>query len=215
MTMSMASKILSVALLLQAGAFWGCSRSELVPPKTNLKSIARDHAGWRVVQESEVSAEEQEILKADETLTRYYARPGTPEPATLFIASFLTQRSGRAPHSPKNCLPGAGWTWEASDIRQIAVEGRDTPIQAQHYVIQKGEQRSVVYYWYQSRDRTVGSEYWAKAYVVLDSLRYNRSDSALVRFIVPVQNNNVESAEKAAVDLIKASYADIRKRLPA
>jgi EpsI family protein len=213
--MSLAAKLLSVLLLLQAGAFWGCTRSEIVPPMTNLKAIAKEHATWKTVQESQVTAAEQEILKADETLTRLYIKPGMPSPASLYIASFLTQRSGRAPHSPKNCLPGAGWSWEVSDVRQIPVEGRAEPIQANHHIIQKGESKSVVYYWYQSRDRTVASEYWAKAYVVLDAIRYNRTDTSLVRVIVNVHNNDIEAAEKAALDLIKNSYSDIRKQLPA
>lgn len=212
--MSMAAQVLSVVLVAQAAAFWGCSRSEFVPPKPNLKALARGHADWKVTQESQVSAEEQEVLKADDTLTRLYVRPGNPEVASLYIASFLTQRSGRAPHSPKNCLPGAGWSWEVSDVRQVPVNGRPEPIEVNHHIIQKGEAKSVVYYWYQSRDRAVASEYWAKAYVVLDALRYNRTDTALVRVIVNIQGNNVDAAEKAALDLIRNSYVDIRKQLP-
>jgi len=214
MNMSLAAKVLSVVLLAQTAAFWGCARSEFIPAPTKLKEIARGHADWKVTQESQVSAEEQEILKADDTLTRIYMKPGVAEVASLYIATFLTQRSGRAPHSPKNCLPGAGWSWEASDIRHVPVNGRAEPIEVNHHIIQKGENKSVVYYWYQSRDRTVASEYWAKAYVVLDALRYNRTDTALVRVIVNIQNNNTEAAEKAALDLIRQSYPDIRKQLP-
>ena len=48
-------------------------------------------------------------------------------------------------------------------------------------MISKGEARQLVLYWYWAHNRGVASEYWAKFYLVLDSLRMNRSDGALVR----------------------------------
>jgi EpsI family protein len=71
-----------------------------------------------------------------------------------------------------------------------------------------------VIYWYQSRDRVVASEYSAKGYVVLDALRDNRTDSALVRVIVPVIENDVDRAMAAATDFVKVSFGSIRRQLP-
>ena len=213
--MSFAAKLLSFVLLAQAAIFWGCSRAEVVPAKRPLKQLVRDHATWKTVYEGEVDAEQQAVLKADDTLIRVYQRPDSPLRASLYVASFLSQRSGRAPHSPQNCLPGAGWTWEDAKIEKVAVNGRAEPIEARRHLMFKGDSKSIVYYWYQSRDRTVASEYWAKAYVVLDAIRSSRTDSALVRVIVDVQNNDVAAADKAALDFMRQSYQDIRKQLPA
>jgi len=215
MNMSMAAKILSAILLAQVAMFWGCTRTEVVPPRTNLRQIAPQHDAWKMTYEAEVDKDQQEILKADDTIVRLYQRPESPVRASLFIASFLSQRAGRAPHSPKNCLPGAGWSPTVSEIRQLSVPGRAEPIDVNRYLIEKGSSKQLVYYWYQSRDRTVASEYWAKFYVVVDAMKFNRTDSALVRVIVDVNDGDVEKAESAAVDFIQKSFRDIRQQLPA
>jgi EpsI family protein len=55
--------------------------------------------------------------------------------------------------------------------------------QANRYVIQKGNERALVIYWYQGRGRSVANEYWDKMYTVFDSVARRRSDGALVRVI--------------------------------
>ena len=47
------------------------------------------------------------MLRADDALNRTYV--SQDQAATLFVAYFGSQRAGVNPHSPKNCLPGAGW----------------------------------------------------------------------------------------------------------
>jgi EpsI family protein len=43
-----------------------------------------------------------------------------------------------------------------------------------------------VLYWYWAHDRGVASEYWAKYYLVADSMRMNRSDGSLIRMVTPI-----------------------------
>jgi EpsI family protein len=82
------------------------------------------------------------------------------------------------------------------------------------YIVQKGDQKSLVLYWYQSRDRVVASEYWAKIYVVADALRYNRTDTALVRVEVPVIEGNDQAATQIAADFVQAFFTKLRGFLP-
>ena len=44
--------------------------------------------------------------------------------ANLFVAYFQSQRAGQTPHSPKNCLPGSGWTWSVADTIRVDIAGR-------------------------------------------------------------------------------------------
>jgi EpsI family protein len=60
------------------------------------------------------------------------------------------------------------------------------PFPVNRYVIAKGDSRQVVLYWYWAHDRGVASEYWAKYYLVADSIRMNRSDGSLVRVTTPL-----------------------------
>ena len=54
------------------------------------------------------------------------------------------------------------------------------------YIVSHGQDRSLVMYWYQSRERVVADEFKAKFWVMADSLRFNRTDTALVRVVVPI-----------------------------
>jgi EpsI family protein len=83
------------------------------------------------------------------------------------------------------------------------------------YLVQKGDSKSIVLYWYQSRDRVVASEYWAKFYVIADALRYNRTDTALVRIVVPVTNNDIDSATQSATEFAQTVFMPLRQQLPA
>ena len=82
-------------------------------------------------------------------------------------------------------------------------------------MIEHGDSRSVVLYWYQSRDRAVASEYRAKFSVVADAIRLNRTDTALIRVIVPVVDRNVAAADKTALEFVKSIYGLVRQFLPA
>ena len=134
--------------------------------------------------------------------------------AHLFVAYFRSQRTGQAPHSPKNCLPGSGWVRVATATRQLSIPGRSEPIHVNSYVVQKGESKSLVVYWYQSRDRVVASEYAAKAYVIADAIRYNRTDTALVRVVLPVIDNDTKRSETVADDFISSFFTPLRQHFP-
>lgn len=112
-------------------------------------------------------------------------KPSAAYPVSLFIGYFATQRTGQSIHSPQHCLPGAGWTFESSRYTEL------NDIQGEHfnvgeYVINNGESRQFVIYWYQAHGRSIANEYKAKAYMLADAIRYNRTDGALVRVITPI-----------------------------
>ena len=208
-----AMRILTVVLVAQALLLYGFSRSEAKPVKEPLAGLPANISSWQMVRETSIDKDTLDVLKADETLSRVYGEPGNPLGAHLFVAYFNSQRTGQAPHSPKNCLPGSGWVPSISEIITIPIEGR-SPIEANYYMVSKGESRSVVLYWYQSRDRTVASEYKAKFYVAADAIRYNRSDTALVRVVVPAGEDQ-QQAYRTAIRFVQAIYPPLRHCFPA
>jgi EpsI family protein len=208
-----AARILTAVLVVQALVFYGLTRAEAVPVKKPLADLPRQVADWHTVQEFSVDDETQEILKADETLSRTYAAPGRLA-VHLWIAYFNSQRSGQAPHSPKNCLPGNGWVPSVNDVVRVPLDGRE-PIEVNRYIIARGDTKSLVLYWYQSRDRVVASEYKAKFYVVADAMRYNRTDTALVRVMVPFPEGKEDAANRVALDFVRQFFTPVRQHLPA
>jgi EpsI family protein len=208
-------RILSIVLLAQASLFYGFSRHENVPSRKPLKLFSLDNTNWSVLQEVELDQDTLEVLKADDILSRIYQNRSTGEVATLFIAYFDTQRTGKTPHSPKNCLPGAGWSASQSGTVDIAIPNQPDTIHVNRYIVARGQNQSVVLYWYQSRNRVIASEYSAKIYTVADSIRYNRSDTALVRVVINVDDGDTQKALHTADSFVQAFFEPLKHWLPA
>ncbi len=205
---------LSICLIVQASLFYGFSRGETVPPYRSLAGFPREIGAWRMVRQGVIQQDVKDILRADDYITREY-QASSQESASLFVAFFKSQRAGQTPHSPKNCLPGSGWVWTVADTIPVTIPGRAGQITVNRYLVSKGENRSLVLYWYQSRDRVVASEYKAAAFVAWDAIRYNRTDTALVRVVVPVADRGDEAATKTGVEFIQAFFTTLRTFFPA
>jgi EpsI family protein len=209
------AQAVTVILLLQAIAFYAvASRPEHVPPVPPLGRFPAVIGAWTMTQDIPIEKEVLDLLKADDTLNRVYVDPAKRALVTLYIAYFKTQRYGQSPHSPKNCLPGSGWEPVEVGISSLAVPGWDAPIAINRYVVEHGEEKSVTFYWYQSHKRVIATEYAAKFWAVADSIRYHRSDTALVRVIAPVRNNDIARATATGLDFIQALFPELDARMP-
>lgn len=120
-------------------------------------------------------------------------------PIGLFIGYFPTQRTGQSIHSPQNCLPGAGWTFDSRRYISLQdVNGKSYKVG--EYQISNGETRQFVIYWYQAHGRSIPNEYVARAYMVADAIRMDRTDGALVRVITQIApTETVADARKRAI----------------
>jgi EpsI family protein len=148
------------------------------------------------------------VLGDGRFLNRIYtasARHGQPisAPVDLFIGYFPTQRTGQAIHSPQNCLPGAGWTFASSQTIYLQRAHRKD-YEVGEYLITNGSTKQVVLYWYLAHGRSIANDYRAKAYMMADAIRWNRTDGALIRVVTPLQPD--ESLEKAQARVI--TFAD-------
>lgn len=200
-------------IFLQAVLLYGALRPEAIPPAQALAGMPAVLGSWDLLREGLMDKETLDVLKADDVLNRMYHRDNKVA-ANLFVAAFRSQRDGKAPHSPKNCLPGSGWVPLNSGVISID-PGTGQPIQVNRYIVAQGDNRSLVLYWYQSRDRVVASEYAAKFWVVVDAMRLNRTDTALVRVVVPIANRDDAAAQQTAEDFVRAFYGKLREYLPA
>lgn len=203
---------LTLVLAIQTILFYSASHGENTPLPAPLSTFPIVMGPWHMMQEGTIDRETQDILRADDVMTRAYNSPEGS--ANLFIAYFKTQREGQSPHSPKNCLPGSGWQTVPSETGRVDVPVPGGSIHINQFVVSKGEDQSVVYYWYQSQGRVIADEFAAKFYLVSDSIRHHRSDTALVRFVVPIRGSDPRPAEKIGKDFIMASYPIIRSFLP-
>ena len=172
--------------------------------RTELKNFPAQVGPWQKFGGDErFDKDVESVLRADDYLLRDYKR-SDGRVASLYAGYYATQRNGASYHSPLNCLPGTGWTM--SDPARVVIKPTDgrPEFEVNRYLIQSGNSRQALVYWYQGRGRAVASEYWGKVYTVLDSLRRRRSDGAMVRVTVPVQISDqaaLEAAEDFAANL--------------
>lgn len=171
-------------------------REEIIPDHQPLASMPLQLGAWSGTDDP-IPADIRQTLGDGDFLSRTYRdNSASLSQVDLFIAYLPTQRTGDTLHSPGNCFPGSGWfPLEATRIT-FSVAGHP-PFPVNRYYVAKGSDRALVLYWYWAHGRGVASEYWAKYYLVKDSIRLNRSDGALIRITTPVGGGEtVVSAEK-------------------
>ncbi|MEQ9399182.1 MAG: EpsI family protein [Longimicrobiales bacterium] len=110
--------------------------------------------------------------------------------ASVYLGFYDSQTQGRTIHSPRNCLPGSGWEALDSGTATLPV---DTPVTVNRYLLQNGEVRALVLYWYQGRGRVAHNEYLVKWDLLRDAALRRRTDEALVRVVVPIRDSEEEA----------------------
>lgn len=158
--------------------------------------------GWQGELPRTIEPEILKVLRADNYLDRIY-RNNEGEWISLYVGYFEDQQSGQTIHSPKNCMPGAGWNFLQAEEVTFDIQSKYPPIKlrALKAILINKEERLLSYYWYQSRGRFLSSEYWHKFYLILDAIRYNRTDGSLVRVLAPLP-------EKADVEKVDAQLKE-------
>jgi EpsI family protein len=185
--------MLAAAIVLQAH-----SRREYFPPRTALSSLPLQIDGWTGT-DSVLDQQTLDILGPGDFLVRDYEDASQSQLwVDLYIAYFPSQKTGDTIHSPNHCLPGAGWVPTSREVVQITrPDGSSFPVN--RYLVSKLGDRQLVLYWFQAHGRAVASEYWAKYYLVADSIRMNRSDGGLVRLMTPMFEGESPDAAQARV----------------
>ena len=163
-----------------------------------------------------------EVLKLNDYMMRVYIpqelikggeNPKGLAPVYLYVGYYQSQRTGATYHSPKNCLPGAGWQFVDSEQIPVMLARGDAPV-INKVVIQKGLDKQVILYWYQDRGRIIASEYWAKGFLVWDSMTKKRTDGSLVRISVPVVGKSEEQAFAEGFEFLRDVFPLLGQYLP-
>lgn len=199
---SMTVRLCIVALVLVGGItlLHAMSHGEAVVIHRPLRDLPYAIGNWKG-QEQPLT---ERIIKAvgvsDYTNRLYVNKSGMP--VQLYVGYYDSQRTGDTIHSPKNCLPGAGWDPIRSDYATITLtDGRK--IVVNEYVIAQGLDKQLVFYWYQGRGRVVASEYWSKFWMISDAITRNRTDGALVRLLTPISGRKDDDVADAHARLVK------------
>ncbi len=166
---------------------------ESMQAKKKFSTFPKQVGAW-IGKESFFEQKIYDKLGVDDSVLISYKSNDTRE-VQLYVGYYESQREGDLIHSPKNCMPGSGWNITDTSLEEIIIPGNKTKkIKAIKLILEKGINKQVVLYWFQSRGRFIASEYWQKIYLVWDAIFKNRTDGSFVRLIAPVNDKGVESA---------------------
>jgi EpsI family protein len=212
--------LITTGLLLSGfGYVAHASKSETVAPRMPLETLPLQVGEWTGGPAAPFTPEVLKVLGVDDYVNRNYAA-GTQPFVNLYVGFYQSQRQGDTIHSPLNCLPGAGWEPVSKDRVQFSAtdaQGVVRQLRVNEFVIQKGLDRQLVLYWYQSHGRIIASEYTSKMYMVYDALRLNRTDAAMVRVITPIPDDAAAArgaASARARAFVQAIFPSLTRSLP-
>lgn len=179
--------------------------SERLPLSAPLAELPTRFGDYVATGDHAMTAGEERMLRADDYLIRSYESPSGQQ-FGLYVAYYGMQARGVSVHSPRNCLPGAGWEPVRHDRMRLAGSTRTGTVN--RYVIEHSSgSRALVYYWYEGRGRREANEYLVKWQMLRDGVFKRRSDEALVRLIFPLAEGETDPVP-AGVGRVLIDVAD-------
>jgi EpsI family protein len=207
--------VLCLCLVLSAVALTRASKSEAAVDREPFDALPMTLGAFNGARASDLEPEVVKLLGVEEYLNRVYRSTGSTVPVGFYLGYWASQREGDTIHSPMNCLPGSGW--QPVDQRRLQLTLGNAPADVNRVIVEKGGERLLVLYWYQSHGRVVASEYWSKIHMVLDAIRTNRTDAALVRVVVPIRARDAAAeaaAETEALAFVQSLFPQLGRHLP-
>lgn len=161
------------------------NRAEITPERNRFVTFPAKIASWQgtaFLLEPQV----EHFLALDDYLLSDYSNP-EGKTVNLYAAYYASQRRGKMPHSPLDCIPGDGWS--ITKFERTSLD-RDRPVN--RAIIERNGSKQLVYYWYEERGNRITTEYWSKWYLLYDAITKNRSDGALVRLTTALRPGELE-----------------------
>jgi len=188
------------------------STGEAVPIQRPLDSFPTTLGEWQSRGGTIFGAGILDKLRLTDYVMRDYVDP-VGRGVNLYIGYWDTQRMGAVMHSPKNCLPGAGWEPVEASQLTIALRPPFPPITVNRYLVRKDREQQVVLYWYHSQGQVVAGEVPARIAMVKSALVRHRTDGAIVRVMSPVYEGARETSERL-VAYVQTMYPVLADYLP-
>ena len=189
------------------------SHVEDIKPNKSFSTFPKQIGEW-VGKEEHFDKGIYDVVGVDDSfLCNYTTSDGRQ--VQLYIGFYRSQREGDLIHSPKHCMPGAGWNIIRTSLEELIIPNHNPGrIKLIKLILEKGAQRQIVLYWFQSRGRFIASEYLQKTYLVIDSIIKHRTDGSFVRLIAPVINGDEEKTLGNMKDFAKLLLPILPEYIP-
>ena len=177
-----------------------------IPIKQSLDHFPRTIGKWTLINTGKLPDTVEQVLGVDDYIDRSYQSP-SGEIINLYI-SYFASMEGKGFHSPRNCMPGAGW--DVASLKPFTLynhHSEGTPVVINQMIMQKGAEQQIVLYWYHCRGRIIHSEYMEKIYQVIDSIFKRRTDGSFIRIMAPSDKggaiNNMKEFARHIIPLLE------------
>lgn len=207
-------------LIAGCALLWNAHRQQAVPIAGSLTSVLADVPGYEIVDQT-ISENERRIAGMTDYVARAYRRDSIVA-FTTFVSYYDKQTQGKTIHSPRNCLPGAGWEIFSGGPHAITVDNASFVVN--RYILRNGSAGAIAYYWYQGRGRVTANEYLVKWNLLRDAALTGRTEEALVRIVVPLrgaggaggvpEDGVLAAADAKAVEIAARLMRDVGRVLP-
>jgi EpsI family protein len=185
----------------------------IAPKRMSIGSFPWQLGNWNGI-DVPVSTATLKVLHGATILERAYSGDTSQPEVYLYVAYYPNQHAGIRRHLPEDCLAGTGWSALESGTTAVALEGQES-FPANRFLIAKAGNRQLVLYWFWARGRGVASEPWADAYLIFDSLRFNRSDDALIRINTAISpSEEISVAERRLLSFARQAVPAMRNYFP-
>lgn len=190
--------LISTALVfvLAAGAWQMMpERGEQAPVRDSFAVFPRQLGDWRQQGSQQILTPGVERALAADDYLQIDLQLDTLTPQVGLFIAWYDDQSKDGVHSPEICLPSAGWeiAWlERTDITEKM--GSDLPFNINRAIIQKGEARMMVYYWFEQKGRRIAWDFAAKYRLMVDGIQTGRTDGALVRLTTVLRPGERDAA---------------------
>jgi exosortase D (VPLPA-CTERM-specific) len=204
--------VLLLLVVLGFSSEWLRGGDDKIPQRKSFLNFPTDLANWHGTRDY-LERMYIDTLKLTDYVVMNYVTPDNNEAINFYSAYYQSQRKGASVHSPRSCMPGDGWQIKEFDQRtfaDIVVDG--VPLSVNRAMIEKGESRQLVYYWFQQRGRMITNEYLLKWYLFWDALTLHRTDGSLVRLVT-----NIDKTQDAAAadQRLQSFLKSLETQLPA
>jgi EpsI family protein len=193
-------KFLAAFLILGMNGYvyWFMGSDEVLPARTEFNEFPDEFGEWRCYNRETLDEAVVNNLKVTDYISCAFFDVETSKAVHLYVGYHERQTRNRETgsaaviHPPEHCLPGSGWDVIDSQVVPINV---GTGGEAKRFIVAKGNDRALVYFWYHSRGHVIARNHEKILWMFLDRARRGRTDGSLVRFTIPIDHGDVKAAE--------------------
>ena len=203
--------LISTASAIAAAAVfyaWFLEKDPIAIERFSFDSFPSQLAQWQGTASSIGTNLEKTIAASDYFLADYVKAGEDNDIVNVWVAYFEHNSRQGVGHTPRGCLPGAGWEFDRLQQKLSAFPNfQGEPFVHMRGIARKDGQRILLYYWIEDGEtQFVDNRFFglAQAY---RSVLGRPTDAALVRLVTPLRSDETETkAEKRILDFISLAY---------